>query len=38
MFKVNIGIAKGKKNYDKREDLKQKSIKRDIQRVMKEYR
>jgi SsrA-binding protein len=38
ILKVNIGIAKGKKNYDKREDLKQKTIKRDIQRVLKEYR
>ncbi|GKT31991.1 SsrA-binding protein like protein, partial [Aduncisulcus paluster] len=26
MFKVNIGIAKGKKDYDKREDLKAKSL------------
>ena len=37
MFKVNIGIAKGKKDYDKREDLKAKSMKRETQRVLKEY-
>jgi SsrA-binding protein len=36
-FKVNIGIAKGKKDYDKREDLKEKTMKRDTQRVLKEY-
>lgn len=37
MFKVNIGIAKGKKDYDKREDLKAKAMKRDTQRILKEY-
>ena len=37
MFKVNIGIAKGKKDYDKREDLKAKAMKRDTQRVLKEW-
>ena len=37
-FKVNIGIAKGKKNYDKREDLKKKTMQRDTQRILKEYR
>jgi SsrA-binding protein len=36
-FKVNIGIAKGKKDYDKREDLKAKTMKRETQRVLKEY-
>lgn len=33
--KCLIGIAKGKKNYDKREALKQKDIKRDTDRMMK---
>lgn len=33
--KVLIGLAKGKKQYDKREDLKRKEIKRDIQRMLK---
>jgi len=37
IFKVNIGLAKGKKNYDKREDLKAKAMKRDTQRVLKEW-
>lgn len=34
--KVLIGLAKGKKKYDKREDLKQKQMKRDIDRAIKE--
>lgn len=33
--KVLIGIGKGKKNYDKREDLKQKEAKREMDRVVK---
>jgi len=37
MLKVNIGIAKGKKNYDKREDLKRKTMQRDTQRILKDY-
>ena len=35
--KLLIGIAKGKKNYDKREALKQKDIKQDVQRELKNY-
>jgi len=34
--KVLIGIAKGKKKYDKREDLKRKDIDREISRTLKE--
>jgi SsrA-binding protein len=34
--KVLIGVAKGKKNYDKREDLKRKDQKRDMARSMRE--
>ena len=34
--KVLLGVAKGKKKYDKREDLKQKQMKRDIDRAMKD--
>lgn len=34
--KVLIGVAQGKKNYDKRESLKRKDQQRDIQRAMKE--
>lgn len=35
--KVQIGLARGKNLYDKRHSLKEKQIKRDIQRTMKEY-
>jgi SsrA-binding protein len=35
--KVLIGIAKGKKNYDKREDLKRKDINRQIDRTLKNF-
>lgn len=35
--KVEIGLAKGKKSYDKRETLKLKDAKRDIDRVQKIY-
>ncbi|WP_407892130.1 SsrA-binding protein SmpB [Lacticaseibacillus sp. N501-2] len=34
--KVLIGVAQGKKNYDKRETLKRKDQQRDIQRALKE--
>ncbi|MGJ7920193.1 SsrA-binding protein SmpB [Neobacillus sp. LXY-4] len=34
--KVLIGLAKGKKKYDKREDLKQKEAKREIERAFRE--
>jgi len=37
MVKLNIGIAKGKKNYDKREDLKRKTMARETQRTLKNY-
>ncbi len=37
ILKVNIGIAKGKKNYDKREDLKRKTMQRETQRTLKEW-
>lgn len=33
--KVNIGLAKGKKAYDKREDIKNRDIKRDLQKNYK---
>lgn len=35
--KILIGLGKGKKKYDKREDLKQKQMKRDIDRAMKDH-
>lgn len=34
--KILIGVGKGKKRHDKREDLKQKQMKRDIDRAMRE--
>ncbi|WP_026569504.1 MULTISPECIES: SsrA-binding protein SmpB [Sediminibacillus] len=34
--KVLIGLGKGKKKYDKREDLKRKQAKRDVDRAIKE--
>jgi SsrA-binding protein len=34
--KVLIGLAKGKKKFDKREDLKKKEAKRDIERAFRE--
>ena len=36
--KVEIGVAKGKKLYDKRQTLKEKVIKKDIQRATKALR
>lgn len=35
--KVEIALAKGKKNYDKRETLKTKDAKREMDRVTKKY-
>lgn len=34
--KVLIGLGKGKKKYDKREDLKRKQMKRDVDRAIKD--
>lgn len=34
--KVLIGLAKGKRKYDKREDLKRKDQKREVERALKE--
>ncbi len=34
--KLLLGLGKGKKKYDKREDLKQKEAKRDIERAFRE--
>ena len=35
--KVNIALGKGKKLHDKREDLKRKQTKRDVERALKNY-
>ena len=37
MAKLEIGLCKGKKTYDKRESLKEADTKRDIARIKKEY-
>lgn len=37
LAKLQIAIAKGKQLHDKRKDLKEKDMKRDIQRAMKDY-
>ena len=34
--KVLLGLCKGKKNYDKRETIKERDIKRDIEKRLKE--
>jgi SsrA-binding protein len=36
LVKVELGLAKGKKLYDKREDMKQKDMKRDVAQALKE--
>ena len=33
--KILLGVAKGKKSYDKRESIKEKDIKRDIEKALK---
>ena len=33
--KIEIGVGKGKKNYDKRQDLKRRSAQRDIERALR---
>jgi SsrA-binding protein len=37
LAKLEIALARGKKAYDKRESLKEKEDKRDIDRVVKKY-
>ncbi|MGI9525845.1 MAG: SsrA-binding protein SmpB [Weeksellaceae bacterium] len=37
LAKLNISLAKGKKLYDKRNSIKEKDLKRDIQRVQKNF-
>ncbi|MFP4925527.1 SsrA-binding protein, partial [Staphylococcus pseudintermedius] len=34
--KVLLGVARGKKKYDKRQSLKEKAVKRDMDRAMKQ--
>jgi len=37
LVKVEIALAKGKKNYDKREDLKQEALNNDKKKALKNY-
>jgi SsrA-binding protein len=37
-IKIEIGLAKGKTLYDKREDLKKRSADREMEKAMKEKR
>lgn len=37
LVKLEIGLAKGKKLYDKRDSLKDKAVKREIERAIKSY-
>ena len=37
LIKVQIGICKGKHNYDKRNDIKDRDNKRELDRIMKSY-
>ena len=36
--KLDIALARGKKNYDKRETIKDRDVKRDLDRLKKEYK
>jgi SsrA-binding protein len=38
MAKLEIGLARGKKTYDKRESLKEQDSKRDLDRIKKEFK
>ena len=35
--KILLGVAKGKKNYDKRQSLKEKDIKKDLDKIKAQY-
>ena len=37
MAKLEIGLCKGKKTYDKRESLKEQDTKRDLDRIKKSF-
>jgi len=38
LAKLDIALCRGKKNFDKRESLKEQDTKRDLDRIKKEYR
>ena len=37
-FKVQLGLARGKKQYEKREQIKRRDVKREVDRAIKGYR
>jgi len=37
IVKIQIAVARGKKLHDKRQDMKEKDMKRDIERALKDY-
>lgn len=37
LAKINVGLAKGKKNYDKRETIKDRDNQRDLSRIKKNF-
>ena len=37
LAKLQIGLCKGKKTYDKRESLKEQDTKRDLERIKKSF-
>lgn len=38
LFKITIGVCKGKKNYDRRDSIKKKDIQRDTNRELMKYK
>ena len=36
-LKVSLGVCRGKKDYDKRESIKQRDIKREVAKSLKNY-
>lgn len=38
LVKVEVGLCKGKQNFDKKQALKEKDIKRDMERTIKNYK
>ena len=37
LAKLDIGLCRGKKTYDKRESLKEQDVKRDLDRIKKSF-
>jgi len=38
LAKLEIGLCRGKKNFDKRETMKERDTKRDLDRIKKEFK